>query len=98
LAEPGRSKARGAGQPREAAVNHNTLDDEEDPDWTWTRQTMARLLQTAFMTPEADLGWDLRDRLWSVLRELLKDPDPPPDTDDDDDPGVVDPLPVVKSL
>jgi hypothetical protein len=73
-------------QPREAAVGHNALDEEGDPDWTWTRQTMARLLQTAFMMPEADLGWDLRDRLWSVLRELLKDQDPPPDTYDDNDP------------
>jgi hypothetical protein len=74
-------------QPREAIDSANAFEDGEDPDWTWTRQAIARLMTTAFMTAEADLQWDLRDHLWGILKELLQDPDPPPEVDrEDNDP------------
>jgi hypothetical protein len=63
-------------QPRELVTDHNAFDEGEDPDWSWTRQAIARLLTTAFMTPEAGLDWSARDKVGSILQVLLQDPDP----------------------
>src|SRR5580700_1133484 len=68
-------------QPRELAVGGNPLDEGEDPDWSWTRQSIARLLETALRTKEAELPWSLRGTLCPILHDLLRDPDPPVDSD-----------------
>lgn len=75
-------------QPRELETDHNALDEGEDPDWSWTRQAVTRLLTTALSIPEAGLEWVLRDQIWSLLQELLNDTDPPfaADPADDRDP------------
>ncbi|MGH9208081.1 MAG: hypothetical protein ACRD1G_16245, partial [Acidimicrobiales bacterium] len=62
-------------QPRELATERSGLEDE-DPDWSWTRQALARLLTTALTHPEAGLDWSNRARVGSLVHELLKDPDP----------------------
>lgn len=62
-------------QPRELAIDRSGLEDE-DPDWSWTRQVLTRLLTTALTHPEAELDWSERRRVGSLLLELLKDPDP----------------------
>jgi hypothetical protein len=72
-------------QPRELQTDHNALDEGEDPDWSWTRQAVARLLTTALTTPEAGLEWSLRTKLWSILYGLLNDLDPPVDADPGED-------------
>jgi hypothetical protein len=72
-------------QPRAIVMDHNALDEGEDPDWSWTRQAIARLLTSALTTPEAGLEWSLRESLWPILRELLQDPDPPVDADPSED-------------
>ena len=72
-------------QPRELQIEHNALDEGEDPDWSWTRQAVARLLTTGLTTPESGLNWSLRDEIWSVLCELLNDFDPPVGADPEED-------------
>jgi len=72
-------------QPRESVTDRNAFDEGEDPDWTWTRQAIARLLTTGLTTPEAEIEFGLRDSVWHVLHELLQDPDPPPDADPAED-------------
>jgi hypothetical protein len=68
-------------QPRAIITDHNAFDEGEDPDWSWTRQTIARLLTSALTTPEAGLEWSAREAIWPVIHELLQDPDPPIDAD-----------------
>lgn len=73
-------------QPRETNADRN--DDDEDPDWTWTRQAIARFVTTGLTDPESQIDIGLRESVWQVLQELLVDPDPATEADpvDDDDP------------
>ena len=75
-------------QPREAIADRNAFDDDEDPDWTWTRQSIARFVTTGLTDPESQIDIDLRESVWQILQELLVDPDPPTESDpaDDNDP------------
>ena len=72
-------------QPRQIVTDNNALDEGEDPDWSWTRQAIARLLTTGLTTPENEIEFGLRNGVWMVLDELLKDPDPVADADPAED-------------
>jgi hypothetical protein len=72
-------------QPRAIVTDHNALDEGEDPDWSSTRQAIARLLTSALTTAEAGLEWNAREAIWPVIHELLQDPDPPVDADPSED-------------
>lgn len=63
-------------QPRGIAPDHNALEDGEDPDWSWTRQAISRLITSALTEPESGLDPELRDEIGFVLSQLLQDPDP----------------------
>jgi hypothetical protein len=71
-------------QSRALITDHNAFDEGEDPDWSWTRQAIARLLTSVLTTPEAGLEWSAREAIWPVINELLQDPDPPLDAEDRD--------------
>ena len=47
-----------------------------DAVWTGVRQSVARLLNNAFLHEESGLSIDYRDRVWHVLNILLRDTDP----------------------
>lgn len=52
---------------------------ERDPGWGWTRRTIAELLSAGFDHGPAEIPFDLRERVWVVLRPLTDDPDPTPE-------------------
>jgi hypothetical protein len=65
----------GVSQPREIP-NRPVGDLDRDPDWGWTRQTIASLFESGFRT--GSISTDLRFRVWGVLTRLMADPDPTP--------------------
>jgi hypothetical protein len=66
-------------QPRELQEGAPSLALEEDSDWGWTRQALARLLSAGFAAGPAELPFDLRERAWGVLRVLTDDGEPTPE-------------------
>jgi hypothetical protein len=62
-------------QPKEMPGRKGGLTDR-DPDWGWTRSTIARLLAAGF---ESDtIPFALRGEVWLVIELLAKDSDPTP--------------------
>ncbi len=65
-------------QPRENPGRKGGLLDQ-DPDWGWTRKSMASLLSYGF---DSDvIPFELRYRAWGVLERLADDSDPTPEDD-----------------
>lgn len=64
-------------QPRE--LPERQRQDDEDPDWGWTRKSIAGLLAAGFERDVAGLPFELRERTWRVLRQLTDDPEPTPE-------------------
>ena len=54
-------------------------DRDADPDWGWTRKSIARLLSSGFNHDTLMPPFDLRETLWGILEPLTKDPDPTPE-------------------
>lgn len=52
---------------------------DEDPDWGWTRKTIARLISSGCEEREGGLPIDLRDQVWEIVRPLTEDPEPTPE-------------------
>jgi len=50
--------------------------DEGDPDWNWTRQSIARLLRDAFDRKEVEPPIECREIVWELINELTNDPNP----------------------
>ncbi len=48
-----------------------------DPDWSWTRKQIARLLEVAFEKKLIPI--EFRHSVWSILEILANDPDPTPE-------------------
>lgn len=65
-------------QPRE---NHgrSSAHRDTDPDWGWTRKSIAELLSAAFDEGVATLSFDLRQTAWLILSPLTDDPEPSPE-------------------
>lgn len=51
----------------------------DDPDWGWTRKTIAGLLGASLEEGSSMIPFDLRGQVWSILEILTNDPDPSPD-------------------
>jgi hypothetical protein len=51
----------------------------DDPDWGWTRKTIAGLLGTGFEEGPSMIPFDLRSQVWSILEILTNDLDPSPE-------------------
>jgi hypothetical protein len=56
-------------------IEHHDL----DPDWGWTRKAIAELLSQGFEDSNAQIPFELRTKVWGVLRPLTNDPDPTPE-------------------
>ena len=57
---------------------------DADPDWGWTRKTIANLLEGGFSKGEASIPFDFREKVWTILRILLQDPEPDASMEDSD--------------
>lgn len=65
-------------QPRQIPARHKALMDA-DPDWGWTRGTIATLLEAGLNEGPAQIPFDQRDVVWGIIEPLTKDPDPTPE-------------------
>ena len=58
---------------------------EEPPElrrrWRWARELIADLLSHGFGEGASEIPFDLRSKVWEILRLLTEDPDPTPDTE-----------------
>lgn len=54
-------------------------DRDRDPDWSWTRGAIADLLDAALPREQIPIAFELREAVWALLAQLLKDPDPTPE-------------------
>jgi hypothetical protein len=54
-------------------------DRDTDPDWGWTRKSIARLLSSGFTHDTLQFPLDLRETIWEILQPLTQDPDPTSD-------------------
>ena len=52
---------------------------DEDKDWSWTRNAIAHLLESALSRASDDLELSLRAEVWDVLHKLTQDPEPTPE-------------------
>lgn len=50
-----------------------------DPDWGWTRQAIAKLLEAGFEEGPGTISIKLREKAWEILEDLVQDPDPSPE-------------------
>lgn len=58
---------------------------DRDPDWNWTRKTIANLFETGFVEGEGELPFDLRNKVWSILILLTDDQDITPEQEEGKD-------------
>jgi hypothetical protein len=58
---------------------HDGRDRDRDPDWSWTRGTIADLLDVGLPSSQHSIPFELRDAVWAQLAQLLEDPDPTPE-------------------
>ncbi len=65
-------------QPREIPGRHKRMM-EADPDWSWTRGTIATLLEAGFQADQGGTELAHRELVWQILEPLTSDPDPTPE-------------------
>ncbi|MEO0075737.1 MAG: hypothetical protein ABIK31_06490, partial [candidate division WOR-3 bacterium] len=63
-------------QPREIPNRIKYRHLQADPDWGWSRKTIASLLSTALNANA--ISFEYKDRVWTILKPLTDDPDPEP--------------------
>jgi hypothetical protein len=63
-------------QPREIPGRPVSQAMERDPDWGWTRKQIADLLAGGLEARDTAIPPDERQRVWSLLEALIRDPDP----------------------
>lgn len=52
---------------------------EGDPDWGWTRRTIADLLSIGFKSGTTEISIEYRTKVWDILLPITNDPDPTPE-------------------
>jgi len=62
-------------QPREM-VTHRIPYDNRDPDWGWTRKSIADLFSAGFDAGEAEIPFEYRRSIWAVIKPITDDPEP----------------------
>lgn len=61
---------------------HDGQDRDRDPDWSWTRGTIADLLDVGLSSTQYPIPFSLREAVWAQLEQLLEDPDPTPEREE----------------
>lgn len=61
----------------------------DDPDWGWSRKTIAGLLGAGLQEGLSMVPFELRSQVWNILEILMIDPDPTPEDEARD--GPIDP-------
>jgi hypothetical protein len=61
----------------------------DDPDWGWSRKTIAGLLGAGLQEGLSMIPFELRGQVWNILEILTNDPDPTPEDEARD--GPIDP-------
>ncbi|MFW2437793.1 MAG: hypothetical protein ACN4GR_00310 [Arenicellales bacterium] len=54
------------------------VDSDEDPGWSWCRQSIASLLDAGLKKGDGQVPIELKDRVWGLIQVLTQDPDPTP--------------------
>jgi hypothetical protein len=62
-------------QPREIPGRKGGIR-ERDPDWSWTRRSIGSLLSTGLQKQGNQVPFNLRDKVWGVIRILTEDLEP----------------------
>jgi len=65
-------------QAREIPGRHKALM-EADPDWGWTRGTIAMLLEAGLHDGPAEIPFEQREVVWQIIEPLTTDSDPTPE-------------------
>ena len=65
-------------QAREIPGRHKALM-EADPDWSWTRGTIATFLEAGLHEGPAQIPFTQRALVWQIIEPLTNDPDPTPE-------------------
>jgi hypothetical protein len=65
-------------QPREIPGRHKALM-EADPDWSWTRGTIATVLEAGLREGPTQIPFEHRAQVWQIIDPLTNDPDPTPE-------------------
>lgn len=55
------------------------FDDDIDPDWTWTRKAVARLLSSGFSAENGQIPFERRSDVWRTLYPITNDSEPTPE-------------------
>lgn len=70
-------------QPDEPTGENPSWD--HDPDWSWSRQTVARLITAGLDSTTNAIPGSLRYQVWSIIETLSWDPDPSPSSETSSD-------------
>ena len=62
-------------QPTKSSSNDDGYE-SKDPNWSWTRKTIARVLELGCGRTTSGLSFSFRDRVWSCIEILTEDPNP----------------------
>lgn len=76
----------------QADPSHDGQDRDRDPDWSWTRETIADLLDAGLPDKQHPIPFDLREAVWAQLAQLLEDPDPTPEHEEQYGGSNIDPV------
>ena len=66
-------------QPREIAGRPKRRNVDMDPDWGWTRKSIADLLSEGFKEGPGGIPIDVRSTVWEIMQLLTDDPEPTPE-------------------
>lgn len=52
---------------------------DADPSWSWARKQIAELLSVGFDEGPCEIPFQLRPKVWNILKQLTEDPEPTPE-------------------
>jgi hypothetical protein len=76
-------------QPRE--IHERPSREDTDPDWGWTRQTIAELLKVGLQAGPSTISSDQSERVWRIIEPLSDDENPTSGEEERYGKGSVDP-------
>lgn len=68
-----------------------SIDDEADPDWGWTRKSVASVLDIGLSNDEYGMSIDDKETIWNILIKVTRDPDPADTAESYEDSAFMDP-------